>query len=71
MSITGVTIPWPTVSPPRQQKEYSASVRIGELLNIQSAVMVETIRCREDLEIFKLFDAFEKDDYFFHMIRNI
>lgn len=50
--------------------ETNPLVRMGELMNIQNAVLVETIRCREDLEVYKIFEAFEKFDSFYQMIRD-
>ena len=44
--------------------------RLGELMGLHSTVLLEALRFREDMEIFNLIEAIQKDDFCYELIRN-
>lgn len=44
--------------------------RLGELMGLHGTVLLEVLRFREDMELFNLLEVFQKDDFFYEMIRN-
>ncbi|GMR32027.1 hypothetical protein PMAYCL1PPCAC_02222 [Pristionchus mayeri] len=43
--------------------------RLGELMSLYSSLQWSTNRMKEDMEIFKLFDIFEEDSFFYDIIK--